>query len=414
MQASGADSVLPDPEHDPATAERRARIFGGADLSTGRSLEIGPLDAALLTRDIGEVYYADVRDRAGTVAYYRDDASVRTDLIPEIDFWLTRDDGTVGTLAEAVAAAAPFRRVVASHVIEHVPDMIGWLADVADVLDDDGELVLVVPDLRFCFDALRPGATVGQVLQAHQDGDRVPSIRAVYDFARTAVPFPAASAWDGAWPPEERVNPMPRVSAMVERQRRGEYVDCHVWPVTPVRFVDIFADLLELGLIDLAVERVTATPHGHHEFYATLRRFPRDGARDEMATSALRHLSRVRDSLPDEVRTWPQQVREARLVEQRLDLERQLGELEAEAARTAEERDSLRLARDRAWEQRNRAREERDLARAERNRSRERARQATRERDRARARAERLAGQLRRGRARLASRLSRAVARRLP
>jgi hypothetical protein len=155
--ATGSDPDAASTE-DPARAERaralatrRAHILGDTDLGTGRFLEIGPLAAPNVTPEMADVRYADVVDREGLVAHYGGDPSVDVDLIPEIDFWLTRDDGTVGTLAEAVATAAPFHHVVACHVIEHVPDLVGWLRDVADVLVDGGHLLLAVPDLRFSY-----------------------------------------------------------------------------------------------------------------------------------------------------------------------------------------------------------------------------------------------------------------------
>lgn len=373
------------PTSDPLSA-RRSLILAGVDLGAGRCLEIGPLGSPLVTREMADVRYVDVVDRDGLLAHYGEDPTVDNDAIPEIDYWLTRDDGSVGTLAETVAPDAPFHHVVASHVIEHVPDMVGWLRDVAEVLVDDGALHLAVPDLRFSFDALRPAATVGQIVQAHLDGDRIPSVRAVYDYVRTAVPFPAGPAWAGEWPPEVRVNPMSRVRLLVDAQQRGEYVDCHVWPLTPVRLVDILVDLLELGLTDFVAERVTPTPFGHHEFYATLRRIPRDADRQAVVADALGRLAEIRESLPDEDRTWPHQVRETQLVERLTRLEGRLAAAEKRLGKARE-------ARDRAKAQRDRAR---------------------RARDRARARAERLAGGLEQESGRLGPRLVRRLRRAVP
>jgi hypothetical protein len=410
--ATGSDPDAASTE-DPARAERaralatrRAHILGDTDLGTGRFLEIGPLAAPNVTPEMADVRYVDVVDREGLVAHYGGDPSVDVDLIPEIDFWLTRDDGTVGTLAEAVATAAPFHHVVACHVIEHVPDLVGWLRDVADVLVDGGHLLLAVPDLRFSFDARRPPATVGQVVQAHHDGHRTPSGQAVYDHARTTVAFDAADAWAGVWPPEGRLNPMAGVLPLLERQRAGEYVDCHVWPMTPVRLVDILVDLLELGLLDFAVERVTATPPGQLEFYATLRRLPRERSADEVA-SALEELATIRAALPDEERTWPHQVREAELAHRQEELERRLALAEGQVAELVRERDLVRDQRDRARGQRDAARAKRDLAREQRDRVRARLR-------RAQQRADRLAVSLEEERGRLSARLARRVRRLVP
>ena len=136
-------------------AARRARIVGDADLRQGRCLEIGPLANPVVGAEVADVRYVDVVDRTGLVAHYAGNPAVDPDAIPEQHFWLTRPDGTVSTLAEAVAADAPYQHVVASHVIEHVPDMVGWLRDVAQVLTWDGALLLAVPDRRYCFDVHR-------------------------------------------------------------------------------------------------------------------------------------------------------------------------------------------------------------------------------------------------------------------
>jgi len=228
-------------------AARRARIVGGADLRQGRCLEIGPLANPVVSPEVADVRYVDVVDRFGLVAHYAGDPAVDPDAIPEQHFWLTRPDGTVSTLAEAVAADAPYQHVVASHVIEHVPDMIGWLRDVAEVLTWDGVLLLAVPDRRYCFDVHRTPATVGQVVQAHLDGDRTPSVRAVLDHFMRAVEFGADQAWAGESPPTQPAHPLDDVRRHLARQQAGEYVDCHVWPLTPHGFADLLDDLLALG-----------------------------------------------------------------------------------------------------------------------------------------------------------------------
>ena len=279
-------------------AARRARILGDADLRQGRCLEIGPLANPVVGAEAADVRYVDVVDRTGLVAHYAGNPAVDPDAIPEQHFWLTRPDGTVSTLAEAVAADAPYQHVVASHVIEHVPDMVGWLRDVAQVLTWDGALLLAVPDRRYCFDVHRAPATVGQVVQAHLDDDRTPSVRAVLDHFMRAVDYSAEQAWGGEQPPTQGSHPIDDVRRHVARQQAGDYVDCHVWPLTPQVFAGLMDDLLVLGQVDFAVERITATRVGDQEFYATLRRL--DRRRDPVVATeeARAALARLRAELP--------------------------------------------------------------------------------------------------------------------
>ncbi len=49
----------------------------------------------------------------------------------------------------------PADLLVASHVIEHVPDLITWLREIASVLKPTGQARLAIPDRRYTFDLLR-------------------------------------------------------------------------------------------------------------------------------------------------------------------------------------------------------------------------------------------------------------------
>ena len=75
-----------------------------------------------------------------------------------------------------------FGMILASHVVEHVPDLVGYLNQVADILIPGGVLRLAVPDKRYCFDARRRLSTRGDIIEAHLEQRKRPSVRAAYDF----------------------------------------------------------------------------------------------------------------------------------------------------------------------------------------------------------------------------------------
>ncbi|GAB2880786.1 class I SAM-dependent methyltransferase [Nocardioides pacificus] len=255
---------------------RQRRLWDLHDLSTGRGLEIGPLHHALVPRAHADVRYLDVFDRAGLIESYASDPNVDPALIPEIDFALY-DGERVRSLPEAVGAGGPFDWVVASHVIEHVPDVVGWLAQIAEVTVDDGRLLLMVPDRRYCFDVHRPGTTVGQMLQAHELGDVVPSVRAVYDYKRGHAVTRAGAAWKGRPPGyENRIYSLEQVLEQVARARSGEYVDSHVWTFTPGTLAEQLVELRRLGLSDWTIEELRPTLRNELEFSVVLQRLPRD------------------------------------------------------------------------------------------------------------------------------------------
>ena len=230
-----------------------------------------------MPRDRADVSYLDVLDRAGLVAYYADPRhEVPVDDIPEIDYFLVQEDGRSLPLAEAARAGAPFDWVVASHVIEHVPDVIGWLADLAELVVDDGALVLAIPDLRYTFDVHRPPTTVGQMIAAHDRGDQRPTSRAVYDHFSSVVNYHHKELWRGVIPMyEARVHTLAEAHERVLEARNGGYVDCHVWLWTPDTFLHQVRELRLGGLSQWFVEDLVPALEPDIEFKVRLRRLPR-------------------------------------------------------------------------------------------------------------------------------------------
>ncbi len=312
---------------------RHSLMWRMNDFSKGRGLEIGPLHNATVTRDRGDVRYVDVFSREQLVKNYASEEQVIAERIPEIDFILSTDDG-FQTLKEAAAPGAPYDWVTASHVIEHTPDVIGWLGEIADLVVDGGKLVLAVPDRRYCFDVHRPSTTVGQMLQAHEQSDLVPSVRAVYDYFRAFARVPPGQIWDGCPPGyEDRRYGLDEVLEAVRRARAGDYVDAHVWTFTPDSFIQQLIELRVLGLSSWAIERIRPTRPGKLEFFVVLTRLPRDGQGTE---EILAGEKRPRGPMPD----WlSHRVQLGRRVERQ---QAKLSKLQAELGRRDRQLDRLR------------------------------------------------------------------------
>ena len=137
--------------------DRTARLLSMFD-ATGLGLEVGPSYNPLLPKSAG--YNVEIFDHADAEtlrAKYRDNASQ----IEEVDYV---SDGR--GLLDVIGEPGRYDYIVASHVIEHVADIVRFVQDCETLLKDGGTLVLAVPDKRYCFDTLRPISTVGQALQA--------------------------------------------------------------------------------------------------------------------------------------------------------------------------------------------------------------------------------------------------------
>ena len=112
--------------------DRRDRILAGLDLKRLTGLEIGALDRPLVRAEDGaSVLYVDHVDTATLRQTYGHDPGVDPNALVEVH--VVWGEQTLREALEARAAADPNtpRRVdyvIASHVLEHVPELDSWLA----------------------------------------------------------------------------------------------------------------------------------------------------------------------------------------------------------------------------------------------------------------------------------------------
>ena len=88
---------------------------------------------------------------------------VAHDQIEEVDF-VWRGESYV----ELTGRPGQYDWMIGSHLVEHMPDLIGFLADCDALLDDGGVLSLVIPDKRYIFDRFRPITGLARVIDAHE------------------------------------------------------------------------------------------------------------------------------------------------------------------------------------------------------------------------------------------------------
>jgi SAM-dependent methyltransferase len=310
---------------------RQRRLWDLNDFNIGRGLEIGPLHNTSVRREHADVKYLDVFDRDLLIKNYEGHPQVLPEKIPEIDFALF-DGERVRSIPETIGDEPAFDWVVASHVLEHVPDVIGWLKDIAEVTVDGGRLILVVPDRRDCFDVHRPGTTVGQMLQAHELGETVPSVRAVYDYKRGHAYTKAPDVWRGEPPGyEKRIYDLDAVLAEVEKARAGEYIDAHVWPLTPGTLLEQLIELREIGMSEWMVQSYTLTRRDENEFFMVLRRLPRGG---DWPAELLAQEPEPEHPMPDWLVEWVElRAKKTELQDRLKRRKEQVEKLQAEVAR---------------------------------------------------------------------------------
>jgi SAM-dependent methyltransferase len=248
--------------------DRRDKLLADLDLATNTGVEIGPLYRPLVAKSDGKIIYVDHADTKALRKKYEDDPAVNIEEIVEVDAVWGRQ------VLQACLKDEKVDYVIASHVIEHVPDLITWLEEIEAVLKPGGSLRLVVPDRRFTFDYLRRESRLCDIVNAYLLKARTPLPIAILDYVTLVRQVDVHAAWDGTLPAELPLVPGHVLEAAIRLARdqiaNGSYHDVHCWVFTPRSFANLFAEAAAEGLIRYACKVLHDTEPDQLEFVAII------------------------------------------------------------------------------------------------------------------------------------------------
>ncbi len=231
---------------DSQPISRRDKLLAGIDPAVTTGVEIGALDKPAVTKDEGEIFYIDFATAEESRLKYKDEPSVLKHKIVSVDgIWGEQ------SLTECVSGRR-FDYVVASHVVEHVPDLVTWLSEIASILKPGGELRLVVPDRRYTFDVLRAESRSYDILASYVERRRRPPARTIIEYHTLSRLVDSRSIWDNA----VSISSCRPASSFEhgfhlaqDAELNGNYHDTHCWVFTPTSFMQALSELAELGLV---------------------------------------------------------------------------------------------------------------------------------------------------------------------
>ncbi|MFK5598307.1 class I SAM-dependent methyltransferase [Methylobacterium sp. HMF5984] len=235
-------------------------------------VELGPLNRPIILRSDGDVLYADHLSTEHLQAKYAAHDVMRPDAdrIVDVDLVLEHQD-----LAEALGQRGPVDYIVASHVIEHLPDPIRWLQGLASALKADGILFLVVPDKRFTFDFRRTTSTTGDLVAHYLAGARIASPAQVFEHVARTVNVDPNAIWAGhGREPDDMFDGQLGNALNVAKDvsLNNSYHDVHCTVYTPYSFIKIFQELISMGLVEFDIIDILPTMKKSHEFYVTMQK----------------------------------------------------------------------------------------------------------------------------------------------
>jgi hypothetical protein len=211
----------------------------------GYGVEIGPSYNPIAPKKAGyKVHVIDQMNHEELRAHYQGHGQPLEN-IEEVDYVWQGE-----SYRELTGKSKFYDWVIASHVIEHTPNLIGFLENCDQILKDDGVLSLAIPDSRYSFDHFRPLTSLAQVLDAHFQKHTHPSAGTAYEYHLNVVTKGGQIVWENRARGEYRFIHSPETARQMMEQVLQEqtYSDLHVWCFTPSSFRLLIQDLYDLGL----------------------------------------------------------------------------------------------------------------------------------------------------------------------
>jgi predicted SAM-dependent methyltransferase len=258
-------------EMDMKLTPRAQMITAHLDL-IGRGVEYGPLHRRLIPKPSYDVLYVDYADREFLVEHYKNNPNVDINLIPEIDIV------TGGKSLSEFLAEKSIDYVVASHVMEHVPDLLGWLEANLKLLKVGGKIAVAFPDKRYCFDIKRRTTFASDILCAHLEKRTRPTFQQICDHFWNVSKVTPVSAWDGTVNAQNAEHVHSRKQAfdiMRAKVHSEEYTDCHCWIFEDHQFVKVMNEIRPYSSIGFEITSFHPTQFNTLEFYVIFERVDR-------------------------------------------------------------------------------------------------------------------------------------------
>lgn len=228
-------------------------------------LEIGPLDKPLLDKKTYNVKYMDYFDTDKLKESIKLNKNRNLNNVVDLDYILNGKN-----ISEVISEK--FDVIVASHVLEHLPNLFGWLREIANILTNNGKLFSVIPDKRFIFDVERPATSLGELIENDVINRVKPSPRAAFDqryYHKNVLP---RELWKDYSNYKHKVyKTFTKDQAMqLFRRAQSDYVDCHCNLLESESFKEYIEIANSFGMHDFYIRNIKETEAPYSDFIVLL------------------------------------------------------------------------------------------------------------------------------------------------
>lgn len=230
---------------------RKAFVLSNVRVS-GCGLEIAPYFNPLVDRSKHEVFYVDCIDNDEIQRKASENPGAKGRYVPRIDaVWVPGR-----RLADCVGGRK-FAYAVASHVMEHVPNPLGWLGEILECVEVGGRVAILLPMRTQSMDYYRRTTTFGQIVGWSIEKPAIPTPTQVMDFLSQSFFHQGEPLVEGQMPPFTEVHrhysdkDSVNFANFVWNTKHYLDVHCSVW--TPESFTEVFGRLRDVGLLSCRV-----------------------------------------------------------------------------------------------------------------------------------------------------------------
>jgi SAM-dependent methyltransferase len=144
------------------------------ELKNSEGLEIGACDLPTVPTNVGNCEFADFRSAEEMIRLW----SLPPETVVPVTYILQRDTKI------HLQINKKFDYVVLCHVIEHIPNPIGYIQDLQNLLNPGGVILIACPDKRRTPDASRPSTSLEHLLNDYYNDCNYPSLEHILECAK--------------------------------------------------------------------------------------------------------------------------------------------------------------------------------------------------------------------------------------
>mgnify|MGYP005805236423 CR=1 FL=1 len=296
--------------------EREQFISQIVQRKESRILEIGPLNRPIVTKNkYPNAFYCDIRSTDEVKALYSGNdyleaTGIQIDVTEIVDIDYVINESYKKTFQNI----PKFDYVIASHVIEHMEDIIGFFQDITNILKPHGKLCIIYPDKRYCFDHFRESASFRDAFNVYHHGRHNAAPMALDFFFNVVHENDAIRFWQANHIPELLPqNSFQQALTAYQQFEQGQKLDdVHFWEFTDRSFAKFLYDCVRSHLLQFSCIDFRQTQVNSQQFMLCLEYIP------QVEYSILKEANQLRDilsSIPEEYYNYNQLTLEKNLKE---------------------------------------------------------------------------------------------------